>query len=868
MKFRSINICISIALLLVLALFNSCSTKKSTFTHRVYNNLTARDNAYFNGNESFKTGVAELERLHIDDYSKILPIYKLGTPENATTVNSYFDKAFKKASKVITKHSIFIRNKEYVRWIPEGYLLVGKSYFYEREYKLAIQTFEYIIKTYPEYSTKYSAMLWLARTNDQLKQYEKAESTLDFIGDKMDKSQLPKVADKEFPLVYADYHIKQEDYSSAIEYLRSGIDKNKKKTIRSRLRFILAQIYQKNGNTDAATKLYKKVIKMRPPYVMTFNAKINEAMCYNAASGNSKEIKKVLYKMIRDPKNKDYLDQIYYALAEICMKENDTTCAITNYKLSANKSVANKSQKATSYLKLAKIYYKIPDYEQAEAYYDSTMTVLPKDYPDYKNIAATAKVLRTLVKNIRIVEMQDSLQRLSKMPAAEQNKIVDGIITQVILDEQKQQQEAYQKQLELANANAGNNQNTGSWYFYNPSQVNAGKADFVKKWGNRKLEDLWRLSNKQAQADFGSDEEDTATVDTTKKATLSDLKDKKYYLKNIPVTADDIKKSNDKIAEALFTIGTIYQNDLKDIPKAIDNYGDLVKRFPDNANYNMKTYYQLYLIYDGMPDETKRDYYKDLICSKDPDGDYCNTIKDPNYKKITAKAKDAAQSLYEETFDAFNAGLWDTVINKANQAIVKFKTDSSIIAKFIYLKAVSYGENKDSLDCVNTLQTIITKYKTSPVRPKALDIFEFYTGTAKKAASVDSIKAAAKKAYFYNADAVHLYAMVVTISKSLKISDLKNLISDYNTKNFGSSNLTISNIYLNNTQQLVTIANFPDKEKAMLYYNDIKNNKDIFAKLSPSDCKQFVISADNYTKMYNNKDEDGYYLFFTKNYLQ
>ena len=854
--------------MLAAVLFNSCSTKKSTFTHRVYNNLTARDNAYFNGNESFKTGVVELEKLHVDDYSKVLPLYKLGTPENATTVGSYFDKAFTKASKVIAKHSIFIRNKEYVRWIPEGYLLIGKSYFYKKEYKLAAETFDYIIKSYKEYPTKYSAMVWLARTNDQLKQYDKAESNLDFIADKMDKTQLPKDVDRAFPLAYADFHIKQENYKSAIEYLLSGIDKNKKKAVRARLRFILAQIYQKSGNLDAATNLYRKVIKMNPSYVMTFNSEINEAICYNAASGSSKEIKKLLYKMTKDPKNKEYLDQIYYALAEICMKENDTTCAITNYKLSADKSVSNNSQKATSYLKLARLYYSMPAYEQAGEYFDSTMTVLPKDYPDYKDIATLARVLKNLVKNIKVVQLQDSLQKLSKMTPAEQNKVVESIITQVIVEEQKKQQEEYQKQLDLANANANNNQNTGSWYFYNPPTVNNGKNEFVKKWGNRKLEDLWRLSNKQAQGDFGAgDETDTSVVDTTKKATINDLKDKKYYLKNIPTSSDDIKKSNDKIAEALFNIGSIYQNDLKDIPKAIDAYTDLVRRYPDNSTYNMKTYYQLYLVYEGISDEGKRDYYKNIICTKEPDGDYCNLIKDPNFHKMTVKTKNAVTTLYQETYDAFKAGIWDTVISKANKAVEKFKGDSTMLPKFIYLKAISYGEIKDSMNCVNTLQTIITKYHSSPVRPKAQDILAFYTGAVKKTAVVDSAKAAAKKNYLYDENAIHLYAMIITLSKSLKISDIKNVISDYNTKNFSTANLSISNIYLNDNQQLLTIANFPDKEKAMLYFNDIKKNKDVFSKLKPSDCKQFVISADNYTKMYNNKDEDNYYLFFTKNYL-
>jgi len=353
-----------------------------------------------------------------------------------------------------------------------------------------------------------------------------------------------------------------------------------------------------------------------------------------------------------------------------------------------------------------------------------------------------------------------------------------------------------------------------------------------------------------------------------KKVTANNLKDKNYYLKNIPATADDIKKSNDKIAEALFNIGTIYQSDLKDIPKAIYAYDNLVKRFPDNKDYTLKTYYQLYLVYDAMPDDTKRDYYKNLICSKDPESDYCNIIKDPNFHKVTSKNKDVVAMLYQETFDAFKAGMWDTVIARANQAIAMFKADTSILPKFIYMKAVAYGKNKDSLTFVKTLQYIITKYPSSAVKPKAQDLLDFYTGkTGANSTAADSAKAAAKKGYAYSENAIHLYVMIVNLSKSVKISDLKNLISDYNTKNFSTANLSISNIFLNNTQQIVTITNFSNKEKAMLYYNDIKNNKDIFAKLKPSDCKQFVISVDNYPIMFKNKDIDNYYLFFTKNYL-
>jgi tetratricopeptide (TPR) repeat protein len=877
LKVKTIFIRSGLILLLGIMLFSSCSTKKNSFTRRFYHNMTARYNGYFNGNESYKTGVVELEKLHVDDYSKILSIYKLGTAENATSMNSYFDKAFTKASTVITRHSIFIKKKEHVRWIPEAYLLIGKSYFYKQEYKLASEVFEYIIKTYTEYPSKYNAMLWLARTYIQQKKFEKAQSMLDLVQNKIDKNkkEIPKQVLKSFPVVYADYYLKQESNEQAIEYLMAGIDKNKKKAVRMRLRFILAQIYQESGKIAMASALYDKVIKMNPPYEMAFNAKINKAMCYDASTGDSKAIKALLYKMARDSKNKDYLDQIYYALAEICMKESDTTCAIDNYKLSATKSVSNNKQKAVSYLKLAKLYFAIPEYEQAEMYYDSTMTVLPKDFPNYDKIAALSDILKNLVTNLKVVELQDSLQDLSKMTPAERNKIIDNIIMEVIKAEQKKQEEEYQKQLDIYNANTTaattTTNTTAAWYFYNPTAVNFGKTEFIKKWGSRKLEDLWRLTNKSAIADFGiaDNTNDTASTDSIKTTGVVNLKDKNYYLKNIPVTAEDIQKSNDLIAEALYNIGLIYENDLADLLKAIKTYEEFIERFPNNKDYIIKVYYQLYLIYSNLNDESKTNFYKNLICSKEPDSDYCNIIKNPNYKKITTENEDIAVSLYKETYNAYKAGNWDSVLARSNRASTLFGGDTSLIPKFLFLKALAYGKNKDSVNIIKTLNSIIDLYPASPVKPMAQDLLDFWTGQAKAFSSSSANNTSSSlKGYLFDENAIHLYSMIVTVSKNIKISELKNLLSDFNTKNFSTANLTINNLFLDNTRQIITISNFPDKAKAMLYFNLLKNDKDVFAKLTPADYKQFVISVDNYSPMFKNKDIDNYYIFFQENYLK
>ena len=875
LKFKIKNIKSTFVLILVSVLFFSCSTKKSTFTHRFYHTMTARYNAYFNGNESMKTGIVELGKLHKDDYSKILKVYKLGTADNAAAMNTYFDKAYTKGSKVIAHHSIYIKKKEYNRWIPEAYLLVGKSYFYKQEYKLAAEVFDFIIKSYGSYPTKYTAMVWLAKTYDQQKKYDKGESMLDFVQDKIDKNKkaIPKQVLKEFPMAYADYYLKQEHNEQAIEYLNAAIDANKKKSVRERLRFILAQIYQNMGKLNDASDLYDKVIKMNPPYEMAFNATINKAMCFDASSGNSKDIVRLLNKMAKENKNKDYLDQIYYALAEICMKEHDTTCALTNYKLSAIKSVTNTNQKAASYLKVAKIYFSMPKYELAEVYYDSTMTVLPKDYSDYKKISSLAAVLKKLVKNLNIVQRQDSLQKLSRMTPTERNKVVDGIIIEIIKEEQRKQQEEYQKQLNASNAATNNTgSSNSSWYFYNSTAMNFGKTEFTKKWGNRKLEDLWRLTNKTSVSDFGSNDatSDSTATDSSKKTKPSNLKDKNFYLKNIPVTADDIRKSNDMIVEALFYTGMIYQNELIDLPKADATYEELVRRFPDNKSYTDKTYYQLYLVFDASNDESKKAFYKNILCTRDPNGDYCNIIKDPNYKKITSANESVAVKMYRETYDAYKNNDWNSVLTNSNNAITMFGGDSSLIPRFLYLKALACAKKKDSLELVTTLQTIIDKYKTSPVKPMAKNLFDFYTGKDKKDAAAalkaDSIAKSAK-GYSYNENAIQIYTMVVNIGKNVKISDLKNILSDFNSKNFSTLNLTISNVFIDNTRQMITITNFENKEKAMLYFNLLKSDKNVFAKLSPSDYIQFIISVDNYPKMFKNKDIDNYNAFFLKNYF-
>ncbi|HRZ22134.1 MAG TPA: hypothetical protein P5184_10725, partial [Bacteroidales bacterium] len=436
------------------------------------------------------------------------------------------DRAIEKGSKVIQKHSMFFNNREYVQWIDDSYLMIGMAYFYKQEYLMARRTFDYIIKNYERDPIKYDAMIWLSSTYIQQQEWNKAQSLLDLVQSEIDKEVLPLQKMKRLPLVYADFFIKQGLYKQAVPYLERGLEINNEKLIQCRLLYILGQIYQAEKDFEASTEYYTGVIRHGAPYEMAFNARINLAQSYSATTGDKKMIIKELLKMIKDIKNEDFLDQIYYALAEIALRDKDDSLGIKYLQLSVSKSTSNLYQKSVSSLRLADLFYSYPDYPNAQLYYDTAVMFLPSDYPNYEPIVSRARLLTELVTHLTTIHVQDSLQTIARMPEAARNDVISKLIADYQEKERlrKEQEAEMERQRMMATSNYQTQQNVdrlagGKWYFYNPSTLSFGYNEFLKKWGNRKLEDLWRLKNKQMSSSFGQEDElaasDSTKTDTT-----------------------------------------------------------------------------------------------------------------------------------------------------------------------------------------------------------------------------------------------------------------------------------------------------------------------------------------------------------------
>lgn len=871
-----------LALIAVFIVSNSCSTKKNTFTRRTYHNLTSHYNGYFNGKEALKDAQNELARVAPDNYSKILPVVNYGTKENVSSITPNLDRAIAKASLVISRHSIYIKNVEYVRWIDDAYLLMGKANFYKQDYKSALTTFDFISKRYKNSDIKYDAQLWTAKCNIQTKEFDAAQSLLDDLQNKIDKNKAPGKLKRDLALAYAELYQGQSNLGPAEEYIIKTLDYYHPKSQKARLRFVLAQIQQRRGDIGKASRNFQKVISMNPGYELAFNARINLAKCYDASSGNSKEIVKTLKKMLKDEKNKDYLDQIYFALAEIAEKDGDSTEVITNLKESVKYSNKNKYQKGVASLKLANIYYRQPEYPGAQAYYDTAIISLPSDYPDLQSVKRRAGTLNDLVKYLNIVQREDSLQRIAQMPEKERGKFIEKLIAKIVEQEQKKQKEEAERAQGMAqmyrnrmnNPNAmGNEMGSGSgWYFYNPSAVSFGFTEFEKKWGKRKLEDNWRLSDKEAVADFqqeGQKEEaDTTGADSLAKIS-KDPKDKRTYEQNLPLTEPLMKKSHEKIKDGLYNLGIIYYEGLSDYPKSVASYESLLTRYPDDTLYYLKSCYSLYEMCRAQGDNSKAEKYKDLIINKHPDSDFAKIIKDPEYKKEMAARKNKAKTLYTNAYEAFQNEDYSKVINFCNQA--KGSTsDKKLSAKFDFLEAVSVGkvQGKDTLG--TRLKKYISRHPNSDLNPRAQQILD-QLGLKDTMALAGAPGSGPKpkgtaKTFMVDTAAIHLFIIVADMRK-VNVNALKIKISDHNLKYNSLDKLTTSSLYLDDTHQLISVSNFENKEKAMNYYTGVLTDQYVFSTLKKGDYEAFVITVDNYPILYKNKDVAKYLDFYKENYL-
>ncbi|MDE6296471.1 MAG: hypothetical protein K2L89_01375, partial [Muribaculaceae bacterium] len=724
-------------------------TKKNTASSRNWQAFTTRYNVFYNGKEHYNEQIKDMEAKYEDDYSRFLLTHpaEARADQKQPQPTGDFKRTIEKMQKAIQLHSIkkkparkssspkdkaFRARDEFNPFLHNAWMLLGEGQYLNGDFLGAAATFFYISKHFtwlPDVVTEArirNALAYLALDWN----YE-AENALHLV---KQKDLTSKKLKNLYNRAMADYYVRTEKYSLAIPFLVQAA-KSSSGTQKNRLYFLLGQLYAHEGEKNKAYQAFKKAGSgSSTPYRAKFNARIKQSEVF--AGSNVKKEVNALLAMTRYARNKEFLDQIYYAVGNLWLSRKDSVQAKKYYALAVEKSTRNGIDKALAQLALGNIYFDEGEYVKAQPCFSEAVPQLPENYPGYQMLKRRSDVLDELALYAGNVELQDSLLTLSKMTPEEREKVCQKIVDELIAKEKKEAEEAKREEyLAQQEGNKGNIKDNNpsapmgmnsdkSWYFYNTMTKNAGKTEFQRRWGARKLEDDWRRRNKSSFS-FDAEEENEENVaenaqgkeavegetpeETAKReADENDPHNVAFYLKQIPTTEEEIKNANDIIQEGLYNEGIILKDKLEDFSAARKEFLRLEQRYPDNI-YRLDVYYNMYLMAVRQNQAAEAEKWRALIISDFPDSPYGQAMLDPNYFDNLRRMNAIEEEKYQTAYNAY--------LNNNNRLVHQITGEmerdyplSRILPKFVFIDALSYLTEKDNEQFRNRLSDLLQKW--------------------------------------------------------------------------------------------------------------------------------------------------------------
>jgi hypothetical protein len=867
----------------------SCSTENNAYINRKYHGITAKYNGYYNANELLKTSLETYRSNAKEDFYEILPVELLPKEKEIPAMLPAIDTAISKCSKVIRNHCMpsmeFGGGKkvEHNPWIDENWNTIGKALFYKHDYELSQKNFEYVQRLFAEDQSTYIASIWIIKSLIATKKFneakekiqeleiiiekqtkEKEANKLNLIGKvkqifaKKDKKGPKKIPDfskrlqVELSLVKGSLLIQTEEYTLATETLEKALKNDRKKAEKTRIHFILGQLYSRIKNNEMAKAHFSKVVSSpQAPFEMQFNARINRAFL-----GKDEKVKREIVKMLRDDKNTEFRDQLYYALANLLLQENNRIEAIVALHKSTYYSTSNKRQQATSYEKLATLSYQIKDYVKAQKYYDSCANVMPETYPNNEEIRKKASKLKNLVIAVETVNREDSLLKLAQLDEKSRNNYIEKVIKNIKINADKKQREeaARLRDIQAKQLAAEQNDPAGNkWYWNNVKSKADGVSEFKKNWGTRENEDDWRRSDKVilniAKKDSIKNGGITSASDNTNDTLTVD-----NLSKNIPSTASEKDSAMQRLIAAQYEAGLIYKELLGEIKFASDRFGDILNR-KTNSNYNLLAAYQLYKISAGK-DEGKANIQKNYILQNYPSSDYANYLRDPNYFIKKKEEERKAEGVYVKVLEKYRNKNYDEV-NASCKLVIDTETSNPYLSKYMLLYALSQAASNDDKKIIEPiLKSIIEKFPNSNESKKASELVELLA----KGLSVNKPITFNKQSLYKYVEGEPLW-VIIFLEPNGDSNAAKNKISIFNDEEYVGKEISVSSKLFSENQSIVVLKSFNHSD-AEEYVDAIKSNKKELIEFSSLPI--YLISQENLKILFETHNLEDYKLFYTE----
>ena len=912
---------ILIAVVALVALLASCSTEKNTSRSRWWHSFNARYNTYYNGSVAYIDASLEKENGNKDNFTEMIPMYTVGNKKSRELGKANYDKAIEKCEKAIKLHSItkrpewtksrrkterdieWLSRKEYNPFLWKAWMLMGRSQFYQGAFDEAASTFSYMCRLYATQPAIYGrARAWLAKSYIEQDWLYDAEDVIR----NMQRDSIHWRAQKEWDFTYADYYIHTGDYDKAIPYLKKSIDHEMRKKQKARLCFLLGQLYAATGKNVEAYKAFKSVVRKNPPYELEFNARI--AMTEVMGASQAKKMVGKLKRMAASDKNKDYLDQVYYAIGNIYLAQKDTMKAISNYEKGNKKATRSGIEKGVLLLKLGDLYWQQEKFSDAQRCYGEAIGLLDKDRKDYEQLSARSKVLDELVPYTDAIHLQDSLQALAKMSEKDRNAASDRVIAELKrqekeqkrLEDEKNAQQTMQRNGAMGNRNNTNRNNTAQtlqnnrqnavWYFYNAMAVQQGKQAFEKLWGKRENTDNWQRVNKTVVGNLNGDADIELTEeqkDSIAKAelaqdSLEQLKDsaqndphkREYYLAQIPFTSDQVATSNLTIMDGLYNSGVIFKDKLDNLDLSKKQFTRLETQYPD-FEQKADMYYHLFLLYSRLGQHNVAAGYVEKLKAEYPENQWTILLTDPYFKENAQFGVHIEDSLYAATYEAFKADRLSEAKANAQISATRFPLGENR-DKFLFIGGLAKLNDGDSKGCVDDMKAVVEKFPQSklaemagmivngvnagkPLHGARFDLGDVWTRRTAVLADSDSINA---KTFDAERNTEFVF-MLAYVPDSVDENKLLYQMAKVNFTHYVVRNFDLAIEDANGLRRMV-VRGFRNYDEALQYARGLAEQAGLQQLLSG--CKAIVISDKNLPLLGTNFSYADYQDFYDKNF--
>lgn len=909
----------------------ACSTKKNTAQTRWWHSFNAKYNTYFNGAQAYIDGSLEKENTNKDNFTEFIPLYTVGNKNSREIGKANFDRAVEKAQKAIAQHSIkhrpewnknrrktekdieWLSRKEYNPFLWKAWMLMGRSQFHKGAFEEAATTFSYMSRLYKGQPAIYGkARAWLAKSYIEAGWLYDADDVIR----NMKRDSLDWRAVKEWDYTYADYYIHTGELEKALPYLRKVIKHEMRRKQKAREWYLMGQLQAALGNREEAYKAFKRVIRSNPPYELEFNARIaaSEVM----AKGQAKQTIARLKRMAASDNNKEYLDQVYYAIGNIYLSEKDTMNAIYAYENGNKKATRNGVEKGVLLLHLGDLYWQKERFGDAHRCYNEALGLLDKDRKDYEQLSDRSKILDELVLYTDAVQLQDSLQYLAKCPEEERLAAIDRVIDALKKKEKEErdkQAEQQSRDLQAENSGIGannigdrrlepksNQKQNSTWYFYNPMAIQQGKATFRQLWGKRENVDDWQRINKTVvggqvgssdlenltDAQRDSIEQEMAKLDSSANTTDSVKNDphkREYYLAQIPFTEEQLQNSNKILSEGLHHSGVIFKDRLDNLMLAEKTLRRVSDHFPNYEQMD-DVYYHLYLLYMRKNQPQTANGFITRLQRQYPKSEWTAILTDPYFKQNALFGEQIEDSLYAATYEAFKNNRFSEVEGNRKVSDSRFPKGANR-DKFLFIGGLSKLNSGNVDGCINDMQTVVEKYPQSRlsemagmmingvkagkrIRNEKFNLDDVWNSRTNILNDSDSIKQVK-----FTADRdIDFKFLLVYNPDSLNENKLLFEMARFNFTNFLVRNFEIEIEDMDGLHRM-QLSGFRNFDEAYLYARQLFNSKNVVSQIN-KDTRGIIISEKNLQLIgtaLSFKDYDEFYeqnfapLKITKRYL-